>query len=250
MWQLCHASRKWALIHSGAIASDSFHPVNRWHIARSVPGDNHGRGHSKGMNMRNKTRLMSNLLATTVFCGAISVAAPAYAQDEDQTDAPQTGPVESVAQDAGEETIYVTGSRIPQPNLSATSPVTVVNSQEVRLTGTTRTEDLINSLPQAFASQGGNVSNGSTGTATLDLRNLGTNRTLVLINGRRLLPGSPGQLTNAADINIIPAAMVERVDVLTGGASSVYGADAVAGVVNFIMDTDFEGLRVDAQYSF
>jgi outer membrane receptor protein involved in Fe transport len=193
---------------------------------------------------------MSNLLATTIFCGAISVAAPAYAQDEDQTDAPQTGPAESVAQDAGEEQIFITGSRIPQPNLSATSPVTVVNSQEVRLTGTTRTEDLINSLPQAFASQGGNVSNGSTGTATLDLRNLGTNRTLVLVNGRRLLPGSPGQLTNAADINIIPAAMVERVDVLTGGASSVYGADAVAGVVNFIMDNDFEGLRVDGQYSF
>src|SRR5687767_4617190 len=201
------------------------------------------------MIMRTKTRFLSNLLATTIFCGAIGVAAPAYAQqDEDQTDAPQTGPVESVAQDAGEENIIVTGSRIPQPNLTATSPVTVVNSQEVRLTGTTRAEDLINSLPQAFASQGAGISNGSTGTATLDLRGLGDRRTLVLVNGRRLLPGDPSD--SAADINAIPAFMIERVDVLTGGASSVYGADAVAGVVNFIMDTDFEGVRLDTQYSF
>jgi iron complex outermembrane receptor protein len=201
------------------------------------------------MIMRTKTRFLSNLLATTIFCGAVGVAAPAYAQqDEDQTDAPQVGPVESVAQDAGEENIIVTGSRIPQPNLTATSPVTVVNSQEVRLTGTTRAEDLINSLPQAFASQGAGISNGSTGTATLDLRGLGDRRTLVLVNGRRLLPGDPSD--SAADINAIPAFMIERVDVLTGGASSVYGADAVAGVVNFIMDTDFEGVRLDTQYSF
>lgn len=195
-----------------------------------------------------RTTRFGRLLASTIICSAWT-AMPAYAQDEDQTDAPQTGPAESVAQDAGEETIYVTGSRIPQPNLTATSPVTVVNSQEVRLTGTTRTEDLINSLPQTLASQGGNVSNGATGTASLDLRGLGPNRTLVLVNGRRLLPGSPGQLNNAADINIIPAAMLERVDVLTGGASSVYGADAVSGVVNFLMDTDFEGIRIDGQYS-
>ena len=140
----------------------------------------------------NAQGLYSRPLGSTFICGAISVAAPAYAQqDEDQTDAPQTGPVESVAQDAGEENIIVTGSRIPQPNLSATSPVTVVNSQEVRLTGTTRTEDLINSLPQAFAAQGGNISNASSGTATLNLRGLGSNRTLVLVNGRRLLPGDP-----------------------------------------------------------
>src|SRR5688500_18228574 len=178
------------------------------------------------MIMRTKTRYLSNLLATTIFCGAIGVAAPAYAQqDEDQSDAPQTGPVESVAQDAGEENIIVTGSRIPQPNLSATSPVTVVNSQEVRLTGTTRAEDLINSLPQAFAAQGGNIANGASGTATLNLRGLGSVRTLVLVNGRRLVPGDP--FSSAADINIIPAAIIDRVDVLTGGASSVYGADAV-----------------------
>ena len=203
--------------------------------------------------MTTKTRYLSNLLATTIFCGAISVAAPAWAQDEDQDQPPQTGPVEAaqpedVTGDADDETIYVTGSRIPQPNLTATSPVTVVNSQEVRITGTTRAEDLINSLPQAFAAQGANIANGASGTATLNLRGLGSERTLVLINGRRLVPGDP--FSSAADINMIPAFMIDRVDVLTGGASSVYGADAVAGVVNFVMDTDFEGIRIDSQYSF
>jgi outer membrane receptor protein involved in Fe transport len=196
---------------------------------------------------------VGNLLATTIFCGAVSIAAPAYAQDaEDTNEPPSTGPVEGAPPESAtgddDSSIIVTGSRIPQPQLTSTSPVTVVNSQEVRLTGTTRTEDLINSLPQAFAAQGGNISNASTGTATLDLRGLGDVRTLVLVNGRRLLPGDV--TSSAADINAIPAFMIERVDVLTGGASSVYGADAVAGVVNFIMDTDFEGVRVDSQYSF
>ncbi|HEX8640280.1 MAG TPA: hypothetical protein VF704_03895, partial [Allosphingosinicella sp.] len=99
--------------------------------------------------MRNKTRYLSNLLATTMFCGAVGVAGPAFAQDQDLNDPPQTGPVEAAPPQSAsgdDETIYVTGSRIPQPQLTSTSPVTVVNSQEVRLTGTTRTEDLINSL--------------------------------------------------------------------------------------------------------
>ena len=201
--------------------------------------------------MRTKNRFLSNLLATTIICGAVGVATPAFAQDEDLDQPPQTGPVEAAPPESAQgddETIFVTGSRIPQPNLTATSPVTVVNSQEVRLTGTTRAEDLINSLPQTFAGQGGNIANGASGTATLNLRGLGSERTLVLVNGRRLVPGDP--FSSAADINMIPAAIIDRVDVLTGGASSVYGADAVAGVVNFIMDTDFEGVRIDSQYSF
>ena len=143
----------------------------------------------------------------------------------------------------------ITGTRIPQPNLTSASPVTVLSAQEVKLQGTTRTEDLINSLPQAFAAQGSNVSNGATGTATVNLRGLGANRTLVLINGRRLQPGDPTAGGNVPDINFIPSSMIKRVDVLTGGASSVYGADAVAGVVNFIMDTNYRGLRIDGQAS-
>ncbi|MFL6736711.1 MAG: TonB-dependent receptor domain-containing protein, partial [Sphingomonas sp.] len=143
--------------------------------------------------------------------------------------------------------IIVTGSRIPQPNLQTASPVTTVSSQEVKLSGTTRTEDLINALPQVFSDQGSNISNGSTGTATVNLRGLGAKRTMVLVNGKRLVGGDPRQAT--PDINIIPIQLVKRVDVLTGGASAVYGADAVAGVVNFIMDNTFTGLRIDGQAS-
>ncbi len=188
-----------------------------------------------------KNQFLSNLLATTFICGAASFATPAFAQGD------QTAAAAQPAAQEGQE-VVITGSRIPAPNLTAVSPVTVLNSQDVRLQGVTRTEDLINSLPQAFAGQGGNLANGASGTATVDLRGLGANRTLVLINGRRLVPGDPALPT--PDINVVPASIVSRVEVLTGGASSVYGSDAVSGVVNFVMDTDLEGVRVDAQYSF
>lgn len=141
--------------------------------------------------------------------------------------------------------ISVTGSRIKSPNLNSTSPITTVGSAEVKAQGTTRVEDLLNSLPQVFADQGGNLSNGASGTATVDLRDLGASRTLVLIDGKRVQPGDPGDST--ADLNFIPAALIDRVDVLTGGASSTYGADAVAGVVNFVMKKNFEGVRLEAQ---
>lgn len=150
------------------------------------------------------------------------------------------------APDAVEE-IVVTGSRIPQPNMSSISPVTQITSQDIKAQGVTRVEDMINALPQAFAAQGANISNGASGTATVSLRGLGSARTLVLIDGRRMTPGSP--IAPAADLNFIPSSLVSRVEVNTGGASAVYGSDAVAGVVNFIMQRDFEGLRIDAQYS-
>jgi outer membrane receptor protein involved in Fe transport len=147
--------------------------------------------------------------------------------------------------------VIVTGSRIPQPNLTSISPVTAVTAEQIKIEGVVRVEDLINNLPQAFADFGGNLSNGATGAATVNLRNLGSERTLVLINGRRLMPGDPTQNGAASpDLNQIPGALIERVEVLTGGASAVYGADAVAGVVNFIMNDNFEGIRVDAQYGF
>lgn len=151
------------------------------------------------------------------------------------------------------EEVVVTGSRIATPNLDAISPVTAITSEEIKTTGVTRIEDLINSLPQVVADQGSGLSMGSNGTATLNLRGLGAQRTLVLINGRRLQGGDPGgnfganpSFASAADINQIPVALIERVDVLTGGASATYGADAVAGVVNFIMNDHFEGVRIDA----
>jgi outer membrane receptor protein involved in Fe transport len=174
---------------------------------------------------------------------ALTLATPAFAQDADQADVSTTQTDQSDASSGG---IVVTGTRLRSPNLESASPVTVVTGEDIALTGTTRVEDLINSLPQVFAAQGANISNGATGAATLNLRGLGSERTLVLVNGRRLMPGDPS--TSAADINAIPGALIKRVDVLTGGASSVYGADAVAGVVNFVLDTEFEGFRTNVNY--
>jgi iron complex outermembrane recepter protein len=144
--------------------------------------------------------------------------------------------------------IVVTGSRIKSANLEATTPVTQVTAADVVTQGVTRIEDLVNQLPQAFAAQNVTVANGASGTATLNLRGLGSPRTLVLVDGRRLPYG--GVTNSAADINQIPTQMVERVDILTGGASAVYGSDAVAGVVNFIMKKDFEGVEITSQYNF
>src|ERR1041385_4765049 len=215
------------------------------------------------------------LLTTTLLVGVAAIATPAYAQDTappapppatprpdagpTQVQANPTGPVEAQpapsvnAQGApatsGQE-IIVTGTRIPQPNLTSPAPVTVVTNQDVKLTGTTRVEDLLNQLPSVGASQASGVSNGATGTAEVDLRYLGSKRTLSPVNGRRLTPGAPNSSTQAAGLNIIPSSLIKRGEVLTGGASSVYGADAVAGVVNFIMDTNFTGIRFDGQYSF
>lgn len=143
--------------------------------------------------------------------------------------------------------IVVTGSRITNPNLTSVTPVTVVTSAEVRNQGNARVEDLINSLPQVFANEGSTDANGASGIATVDLRDLGPSRTLVLINGRRLGAGDPTNI--ASDLNFIPGSLIKRVDVLTGGASATYGSDALAGVVNFILNTNFEGLQIDAQTS-
>jgi outer membrane receptor protein involved in Fe transport len=146
------------------------------------------------------------------------------------------------------EAIQVTGSLIPRPTLEAMSPVTTLEVEELTYRGITRVEDLLTTLPQVFASgQNSNVSNGSNGTATVDLRGLGSSRTLVLVDGRRIGAGDTGN--PAPDLNFIPSALVKRVDVLTGGASATYGADAVAGVVNFVLDRDFTGFRGGVEYS-
>ena len=147
------------------------------------------------------------------------------------------------------EEVVVTGSRIQKANLVSASPVTQVDADEFKFQGTTRVEDLMKNLPQVWSNQNTSQSNGATGTATLNLRNLGDERTLVLINGRRMPAGSPLQGGIGADINQIPGALIQRVEVLTGGSSATYGSDAVAGVVNFIMQDNFEGIQLDYQYS-
>ncbi len=184
-----------------------------------------------------KHTVRERLLASTMIGGATLVAlsaAPAFAADQ------------PASTTVGE--VVVTGSRIPHPNLTSVSPLTTVGSQDIKLQGVQNVEDLINSLPQAFADFGAMQSNGATGTATVNLRNLGNKRTLVLIDGKRLQPGDPN--LPVADLNFIPSALVDRVDIVTGGASAVYGSDAIAGVVNFVMKKDFEGLRIDVQYGF
>lgn len=180
------------------------------------------------------------------------LAAPALAQEEELT-AEQQAAMEQSIEKSFEEEITVTGSLIPRADLTALSPVTVLDvQQELTYSGVNRLEDLVVTLPQVFASQNATIANGASGMATINLRNLGTPRTLVLVNGRRLAPGDPwqGSASYSPDIHQVPAALVKRVDVLTGGASTVYGSDAVAGVVNFIMDDDFEGFRGGLQYSF
>ena len=184
------------------------------------------------------------ILASTLLAGAGALS-PALAQD-----ANQEGTAASTTQSAADDVVVVTGSRIQSANLVSTSPVTQVSSEELDLRGVVRVEDMLNTLPQAFAAQGSAISNGATGTATVNLRGLGAVRTLVLVNGRRLPFGSPGAGGVPPDLNQVPSALVERVEVLTGGASAVYGSDALAGVVNFIMMDDFEGVRIDTQYSF
>jgi iron complex outermembrane recepter protein len=164
------------------------------------------------------------------------------------TSAAAAASMPAYAADTTIQEVVVTGSRIAQPNLETTSPVTQVTAEDVVTQGVTKIEDLVNQLPQAFAAQNATVANGATGTATVNLRGLGSTRTLVLIDGRRMPYGGVTPASAAADLNQIPTAMVERVEILTGGASAVYGSDAIAGVVNFIMKKDFEGVQFDGQY--
>jgi iron complex outermembrane receptor protein len=180
---------------------------------------------------------------TTALARSTALVAPALAL------ASLTAPMAAQAADATDvQAVVVTGSRIKQPNLTTTSPVTSISNIETKLQGAQRTEDLINNLPQAFASgQSSAISNGSTGIATVDLRGQGCSRTLVTVDSRRLMAGDPK--TPCSDLNNIPAALIDRVDVLTGGASAIYGSDAMTGVVNFVLKKNFEGLQIDINHS-
>ena len=149
------------------------------------------------------------------------------------------------AQDDDGDEIIVTGSRIAKQDFTSNSPVATIDALQFERTGAINTENLLNTLPQTVPGLDRTSNNPGNGTATVDLRGLGSNRTLVLVNGRRaMVNGSNG----VVDINTIAPSMIQNVEVLTGGASSVYGADAVAGVVNFILKDDFEGFEGNAGY--
>ena len=176
----------------------------------------------------------ASLLAGTIMAGAV-FAAPAYAQDADTTD--------TAAQE--DNFIVVTGSRIQQRNVETAAPVAVVEAEEFKLSGTVNVENVINTLPQVIPGTTAFSNNPGTGAATLNLRGLGSTRTLVLVNGRRWVSFDTNQVV---DLNTIPQFLIESVDVVTGGASAVYGSDALAGVVNFRLKK-VEGLEMGGQYS-
>ena len=178
-----------------------------------------------------RTALLGSTAAavTGVAFGAGSVA---FAQDDDT--------------DVAEEQVIVTGSRIPRQDLVANSPVAIIGAEEIVLTGQVQIEELLNDLPQVVPGLTSVNNNPGGFGSTIDLRGLGFGRTLVLVNGRRWLPSN---LAGIVDLNSIPSGMIERIEIVTGGASATYGSDALAGVVNFILKDDFEGLTANAQYS-
>jgi outer membrane receptor protein involved in Fe transport len=189
-------------------------------------------------------RLRSHLLTTTLFAGAAVLAASASAQT-----APATQETQQVSTDANTpppadegQDIVVTGTLISNPNLVSSSPVNVVSENELTLRNINNVEQIIRELPGAVPGVGSAVNNGTGGFATINLRNLGSQRNLVLLDGDRLVPASQN---GTVDLNNIPTALIQRVDVLTGGASTTYGADAVSGVANFITKKNFAGMQAD-----
>jgi outer membrane receptor protein involved in Fe transport len=188
---------------------------------------------------------------------ALTIAAPAFAQDttapaqDPVTAAPEADDVATGSQQPTEAEIVVTGSRIARPEISSPNPMVSYSAATLEQSGRTNLTDFLVQNPALLASDtsqdqsGSSGDFGATGANLLNLRNLGTNRTLTLVDGRRHVAGLPGSA--AVDVNTIPKDLIERIDVQTGGASAVYGADGVSGVVNFVLKRNFEGIRARAQ---
>lgn len=197
---------------------------------------------------RARLALASSLLAMTI-------ATPAFAQETADPAAAQTDTTVATQDQEPAAEIVVTGSRIARPELSLPNPVQVLTSETIQQSGKVNLTDFLVNSPALLGSQsnilaaGSNLTGGAqnVGVNLLNLRNLGANRTLVLVDGRRHVAGYPG--IASVDINTIPTDLIQKVDILTGGASAVYGADGVSGVVNFILRKDFDGLRVRGQTS-
>lgn len=182
------------------------------------------------------TLTRTRLLTTTLLLSSAVLIAPAYAQD--------AGPVETVAQE--DQPIVITGSRIARPDIETAAPVASIGSEEIGIqAGSANIENVLNDLPQINATTTANSNNPGGGVATVNMRLLGAARTLVLVDGRRYVSYDTNQ---QIDLNTIPSALIERVDVVTGGRSAIYGSDAIAGVVNFIMKKDFSGAELTSSY--
>lgn len=210
-----------------------------------------------------KSIAKKHLLTSTLMIGFAFMAAPAYAQtappppaepptdaqDPDAATQPTTppantemSPTEGVQDSTTGGDIIVTGTLIRNPNIETSSPVSVVGEQEIEYRQSSNAEQLLRELPANVPSVGSAVNNGQGGASFVNLRGLGAGRNVVLLDGARLTPVALG---SAIDLNNIPLALIERIDVLTGGAVTTYGADAISGVVNFITKDDFAGIELD-----
>lgn len=189
------------------------------------------------MKILNKKFVLSSM-SFAIMCALTGTAVAQQANSNEANEA---------TTDASVERIAVTGSRISRdPNLAAPSPVQSISAEDIRASGEFSITDVINDIPALFSSTTSETSidsGFSDGANILNLRGMGSNRTLTLVNGRRHVAGVTGSA--AVDIGSIPRQLIENVEVLTGGASAVYGSDAVTGVVNFVMRDDYEGLELD-----
>ena len=200
------------------------------------------------------------LLGTSALFGvSMAFAAPAYAQETPEAD--QCTPEEAQAGTCqladstgaaapGDQNVTVTGSRIRRPNLESTVPITSIGGDQIFQQGDSNVGEVLNELPQlrsTFAQSNPGLGIGIAGLNLLDLRGLGTQRTLVLVNGRRHVAADILNNAVSVDVNTIPSDLIERVDIVTGGNSAIYGSDAIAGVVNFVLRRDFDGIQVRGQ---
>ncbi len=206
------------------------------------------------MSIRTPQRGAGLSLTVSLFALSLaSLSSPALAQTQPPTDSQESLASDAPGAAADEEAkdVVVTGSRIRRPDFDTPNPVLSIGAAQIQQSGTTNLTDFLTGYPALQGSStsadnsGDGAGIGATGLNLLNLRNLGTERTLVLVDGRRHVAGLPG--SQSIDINTIPNDLVERVDVLTGGASAIYGADGVTGVVNFIMKKNFEGITARGQ---
>ncbi|MGB3721511.1 MAG: TonB-dependent receptor plug domain-containing protein, partial [Pacificimonas sp.] len=181
----------------------------------------------------------SALVAAAAFStSAFAQIAPQEQVQEGEGTLDQSAPM---VEQTASEVITITGSRIQNPNLEQASPVAVVTSDEIELRQSNTVETFLREIPGVVPSIGSQVNNGNGGNTFVNLRGIGANRHITLLNGNRVVPASLAGITN---LDVIPVALLERTDVLTGGAGSTYGADAISGVINFITKQDFEGVEL------
>lgn len=192
------------------------------------------------------------ILACTATATTLAVAPLAAAQEQDEDITVAVTPAEEETQVRVVDTIVVTGSRIRRDEYTSTSPITIITSERTQLAGLLTTEEILQRTPVASGQQindsfSGFVTAGGAGANSISLRGLGAQRTLVLVNGKRWTPSGIQGRTNNVDLTAIPSSIIGRIEILKDGASSIYGADAVAGVINVITRESLDGLQVNAQ---